>query len=132
MNAPTCAKLQPSTPRRNTGTPTTNQMSRAPKRKNRAAHSTLISRLFENRSLKPALPLALPIARGSDSHEPDQTAANAPAMIHSALANPAVARRNPPKKTPAPFSAFFEPVSNATHLKRSEEHGVGKHRSAVA
>src|SRR5690606_9977731 len=118
MNAPTCAKLHPSTPRRNTGTPTTNQMSRAPKRKNRARQRTLISRLFDKRSLQPALTFDLPISRGSDAHEPNHTTVNTPAMIHKAPANPAVARRKLPRKKPAPLRAFFEPVSRATHLNR--------------
>ena len=115
MNAPTRAPLHPSDVLKNTGTPTTNQMSRAPKRKNRAADSTFTARVFANRSAQPAFCFAVPIAPGNITDAAISTASNAPAITTSAPANPAALSKNPPRKKPQPFNAFFDPVSSATH-----------------
>ena len=50
-NEPTCVKLHRSCVDKNTGTATTNQISRALNRKKRAAESTLTSRLLANKPL---------------------------------------------------------------------------------
>src|ERR1039457_1039008 len=96
MNVPTWEKLHASVPSRKMGTPTTNHMSRAPKRKNRAAERTLISGVFEKSCLNPTFPFACPMSDGSVSHEPTETASNPPAIIQSAPAYPADRDRQQP------------------------------------
>ena len=113
-NPPTCQKSQPSVEARNTGSATTNQTSRAPKRNIRAADSRLMARLFEKISRNFGLALALPRSRLSNSRLNSHTSSSAPAMIATAAANPTVASSAPPRKNPMPFSAFFEPVNAAT------------------
>ena len=46
-------------------------------------------------------------------------------MAASAPRNPSADSRNPPTKNPAPFNAFFEPVSTATHLNRPDSSPFG-------
>ena len=110
-------KPQPSVPERNTGTPTTNHTSRAPKRKKRAAESTFTSGLLESSPRKAAFAFARPSSRGSVASVSSHTAASAAAIAHSAPRKPSSDSSSPPRKKPAPLSAFFEPVSSATHLK---------------
>jgi hypothetical protein len=110
---------------RKTGTPTTNQISRAPNRKNRAAESTLTSRLFENMWLNFAFPLALPISRGSEAVENTSVSKIPEAIASSELRNPSPSSNTPPRKNPTPLSAFFDPVRTATHLKSDDSAPAG-------
>jgi hypothetical protein len=119
-NAPTSRKPHSRRTERNTGTPTTNQMSRAPNRKKRAAESTLMARVLDRMVVNLALPLDRPMSAGSESTQPTSTSSSAPAMAHRDSRKPSTDSSSPPRKKPAPLSAFFEPVSTATHLKSAE------------
>jgi hypothetical protein len=57
---------------------------------------------------------ALPRSARSVSMLPIHTSASAAAIAATAPRNPASSSSAPPRKKPAPFSAFFEPVSAAT------------------
>src|SRR5450432_229796 len=117
---PTSLKVHPRLAERNTGTPTTNQMSRDPNKKKRAAESKLMSRLLDRRPLSLLLVFALPISAGRDSTDPRSTSKSTPAMVQSERLKPRVVSKRPPRKKPTPFSAFFEPVRTATHLNSAE------------
>ena len=112
---PTMVKVQPCE-YKNTGTPTTNQTSRAPNSATRAAASALMPAFLANSSLADLEALALPIMGGSEATTPTSTKASKPAMAHSAWANPSASSNKPPKKKPTPFMAFLLPVNQATHL----------------
>ena len=103
---------------RNTGTPTTNQTSRAPKSATRAAASRLMPRFLAKSSRAEREAFALPIKAGTKASTPISTAASAAAMAHRAAWKPSVCSSTPPRKKPAPFIAFLLPVKKATHLKR--------------
>ena len=68
---PTMVKFQPCE-YRNTGTPTTNQTSRAPNSATRAAARPLMPAFLANSSLADFEALALPIMGGTDSTTPSQ------------------------------------------------------------
>ena len=117
MKAPTPANVQPSC-ERNTGSPTTNQTSRAPNRKSLAAESQLIAALFEKRAVNLTFFLERPISDGNATTVPNRTTKSPAAIAISAPMKPSVERSTLPTKKPAPLSAFFEPVRRETHLKR--------------
>src|ERR1019366_2216264 len=79
-NVPTSVKLHPRVADRNTGTPTTNQISLAPKRKKRAAERTLTSRVLERSPSSLLLTFALPSSRGSEIAELARTTTSAAAI----------------------------------------------------
>src|ERR1022692_1939823 len=62
--APTCQNDHPSVEARKTGSPTTNQTSRALKRKSRAAESQFTAGLLENSLVNFTLDFAFPIPLG--------------------------------------------------------------------
>ncbi len=74
-------KVQP-TEYKNTGTPTTNHTSRAPKRATRAAAKALIPGFFAKSSRADPDALLLPIMGGKLVTTPTSTKANSPAMVH--------------------------------------------------
>ena len=106
-------KLHPA-PYRNTGSPTTNQTSRAPNRKTRAAASrfTAGDRANHSRTLREAF--ALPNSCGKRVQTSTKTPASIAAINHSAGRNPTACSSAPPTKNPIPLVAFFEPVNQAT------------------
>ena len=124
---PTCQKLQPSTLRRKTGRPTTNQTSRAANRKMRAAASTLTARSFENICAKRAP--AVRRARARRASAARTTTSGRPATSRpgssSAGRKPTTVSSRPPRKKPTPLSAFFEPVRIATQRKSASGAVVG-------
>src|ERR1700690_2571204 len=124
-NPPTSVKVHPRCTERKTGTPTTNQMSRAPKRKNRAADSTLIARVFDSSVVNLALLFVFPISVGSETTQPTSATMSADAIAQSDGRKPMRERSNPPRKNPAPFNAFFDPVRIATHLKSDDFASAG-------
>ena len=79
---PTIVKVQPDA-YRNTGTPTTNQTSRAPNKATRAAANRLMARFFANNSLADFEALALPINGGTKATTPASTRPSSPAIVHS-------------------------------------------------
>src|SRR5450432_2247368 len=105
--------------------PTTNQTSRAPKRKKRAPESRLISAVFERMVENLALAFDLPRPGGSRVTAPASTSASAAAIAQRAAAKPSAARSVPPRKNPAPFSAFLEPVRIETQRNNVEWPPVG-------
>src|SRR5215469_511180 len=109
-------KDQPSVEARKTGKPTTNQTSRAENRNSRAAESQFTAGLFENRAVNLTFDLALPIPLGSATTVPIRTIKRPAAIAASEPTKPSAVSRAAPMKNPAPLSAFFEPVSRATHL----------------
>ena len=68
---------------------------------------------------------ACPIDAGRALTTQTRTIATPLAIAASAPRNPSAASRKPPTKNPAPFNAFFEPVSSATHLNRPDSSPVG-------
>ena len=69
---------------------------------------------------------ACPIAAGKKRQRPaGARSARRVAITDSAPRKPSADSRNPPTKKPAPFSAFFDPVSTATHLNRPESSPFG-------
>src|SRR6266568_4333275 len=122
---PTSVKPQARRTVRKTGTPTTNQMSRAPKRKKRAADRTLIARRLDRSWRILVLDLALPSARGKATSATAKLTSSAAAIVHSEPRKPRASRRKLPRKKPAPFSAFFEPVRIATHLNSDDSASAG-------
>ena len=117
MKAPTPAKDQPSWERK-TGSPTTNQMSRAPKRKILADESQLIAGLFEKRAVNLTFFFERPISGGRATTVPSSTTRSPAAIAISAPMKPSVESRRLPTKNPRPLRAFLEPVRRETHLKR--------------
>ena len=113
--APTIVKVQPAEYRK-TGTPTTNQTSRAPNSATRAAASRLMPRLLAKSSRADFEALRLPISGGTKASTPASTSASSAAIAHSAAWNPSACSSTPPRKKPAPFIAFLLPVKKATHL----------------
>src|SRR5215831_4731499 len=111
----TCIYCQPKL-YRYTGRPTTNQTSREPNMKIRAAAIRLMARVLANSSRKLLEAFALPSVRGNDSITPTSTMASIAAISQSAGRKPAACNRKPPMKKPAPLVAFFDPVNHATHL----------------
>ena len=101
---------------RNTGTPTTNQTSRAPNKATRAAASRLMARFFANSSFADFEALALPISGGTKVTTPARTIDRSAAIAHSETWNPSLSSKSPPRKKPTPFIAFLLPVNHATHL----------------
>src|SRR6266851_6855085 len=114
--APTCQKDYPSVEARKTGRPTTNQTSRAPKRKSLAADNQLTAGLLEKSVVNLTLVFALPRPAGRDSTVPIRTALSPTAIAANEPINPSAVRRTPPMKKPAPLRAFLDPVRRATHL----------------
>src|SRR5450631_3806898 len=112
---PTIVKVQPEA-YRNTGTPTTNQTSRAPNSATRAAASRLMPRFLANSSLADFDALLLPISGGTKVMTPARTRASRPAIVHKDTWNPRRSSSRPPRKKPTPFIAFLLPVNQATHL----------------
>ena len=68
---------------------------------------------------------ACPIAAGRKAMTSRSTISTPVAITDNAPRKPSTDSRNPPTKKPAPFSAFFDPVSTATHLKRPESSPFG-------
>ena len=116
INLPTPAKVQPSCDR-NTGRPTTNQTSRAPKRKSLAADSQFIAGLLEKSAENVTFFFERPRSDGKATTVPRSTATSPAAIAMSAPMKPRDASKTLPTKKPAPLRAFFEPVSRETHLK---------------
>ena len=104
--------------------PTTNQTSRAPNRNSRASDSrfTRVSR----DQIAPNFALLLPAGRpcGMKAATEARIAARTPAMIQTAVWNPASASSAAPRKNPAPLTAFFDPVSHATQRKSAPSDGA--------
>ena len=69
----------------------------------------------ENEQAAFTLARKLTLAPGNITDAAISTASNAPAITTSPPANPATLNKNPPRKKPQPFNAFFDPVSSATH-----------------
>ena len=115
MKPPTSVKLQPSVEYRNTGRPTTNQTSREPNRKKRAADSQLMAGVLENTWVNFGLDFILPTPRGNSRAVTIRTASSRPASTASAPRKPIHSSNAAPTKNPAPLSAFLEPVNAATH-----------------
>ena len=114
MKPPTSQYFQPRAACRNTGRATTNQTSRAPKRKKRARERTLMPFDLENRAVMAGFSFMRPISPGSTRvirKERNRPAAMAP----TAALKPILVSSNPPMKKPTPLRAFLEPVRIATH-----------------
>ena len=116
-NAPTWENDHPSSDR-NTGRPTTNQTSREANRNRRAAESQLMAGDLEKSEVNLTFFFDRPRSPGNETTVPSNTTSSAPAMAPSAPTKPRLARSTLPTKKPTPLSAFFEPVSRATHLKQ--------------
>ena len=114
MNAPVCQNAQPSTVERKTGSPTTNQTSRAPKRNSRATESTFTARLRESRWLNFAFLLAVPRSPRIISEALTNASTTRPRITPTDAWNPISESSRPPRKNPTPLSAFLLPVSSAT------------------
>ncbi len=71
------------------------------------------------------LDLALPSARGKATSATAKLTSSAAAIVHSEPRKPRASRRKLPRKKPAPFSAFFEPVRIATHLNSDDSASAG-------
>ena len=93
-----------------TGKATTNQTSRAPSRNIRAAERILIARILDRMSRNFGLALALPKSFFNRIRLLIQISASTPAMASKAPLKPINASKAPPRKKPAPLSAFFEPM----------------------
>ena len=106
---------------KNTGTPTTNQTSRAPNRTTRAAASKLMPLFLANSSLADLEALLLPMSLGTYSTTPINTKASRPDMTHREALKPNTSKSTPPMKKPIPFMAFLLPVNQATHLNNWPE-----------
>src|SRR5258708_5869750 len=125
MKPPTCVNDQPSTLEKKIGTLTTNQTSRAANKARRANDSRLMPEEFDRMPENAAFFFAWPIDAGSEPSTSSSTMRTAAAMASSALRKPNVESSSPPAKNPAPFSAFFEPVSTATHLNKPDSSPAG-------
>src|SRR5690606_29298499 len=77
----------------------------------------LTSRLIEKRCRNFTLDFTLPTSFGKPNVVTSRMVARTPAIPYREYTNPNCARRNPPRKKPAPLRAFFDPVRIATHLK---------------
>ena len=113
-------KVQPAA-YRNTGTPTTNQTSRAPNSATRASASRLMPRFLANSSRADLDAWRLPISLGTQASTPSSTKASSAAISHNDRRKPSVCSSTPPRKKPTPFIAFLLPVKKATHLNNWPE-----------
>lgn len=78
------SKDQPSTSAKKTGRATTNQMSRDPNRKNRAADSRLMAVDFDRIEVSFGFTLALPMSSFNNSPTDTRATAMSAAMVHRA------------------------------------------------
>ena len=99
---------------KNTGKATTNHTSRAPNKKNRASDSRLMAGDLEKIWVNFGLFFATPSSVRKSHILRSHTAVRAPAMAKTAPLKPSHDSNTAPRKKPAPFRAFFEPVKKAT------------------
>ena len=80
-----------------------------------------MARLFERICVNFTFAFALPKSAGKQGHggnqDHEQTGRHRPQRMHETRARQ---RSAAPRKNPAPFNAFFDPVSSATHLNKTE------------
>ncbi len=97
----------------------TNHTSRAPNRNNRAADRMFTLADLEKISENFGLFLALPRSDFKLIRLPMKTNTNTAAIAATAYWKPIKDNNAPPKKNPAPFKAFFDPVRIAIHLNNA-------------
>src|SRR4051794_32385937 len=66
------------------------------------------------------------MSEGSEAAASTKTMTRPAAIAHSEPLKPRTARSRPPRKKPAPFSAFLDPVRMATHLNSEDEASSGR------
>ncbi len=114
MKAPTSQKVHPSTVRRNTGRPTTNQTSREANRKILAAARMFTARLLENMWRNFALESGRPRPPCRNGTVRTSARKTIPARSSIAVWKLVTLSSTPPTKKPTPLRAFLEPVSTET------------------